>query len=149
VTDHLFLVRVLRTDTQSVRAYARSQVFDVGSQASLRESDAHPSAVEYLLGALGGDLVDGFAREAGARGVELRAIEVALSGRLENILVHLGVRGEYGHAGFAAIDGTIYVDTDAEPRELDAAWQAALGRSPLFNTLSRCAAVAIDLRVMR
>ena len=83
------------------RAYARGQSFDVGSQASLRESDAQPSAVEYVLGALGGDLLCGLERAAEGQGIPLHAIEIALNGRLDNVLTHLGVVGEQGHPGFA------------------------------------------------
>ena len=147
-TDHLFPVRVQRTSAGLVRAYARAQAFDVGSQASLRETDPHPSAIEYALGSLGGDLVCGLAREAAARGLKLHAIEASLTGRLENILVHLGVLGEHGNPGIASIDGAVYVGTDADPADLEAAWQTALVRSPLYNTLARCASVQITLRVV-
>jgi hypothetical protein len=146
--DHLFTVRIQRTAARSARAYARGQAFDVDSQASLRESDPHPSAVEYALGALGGDLVCGLDREAASRGLKLHAIEIALTGRLDNVLVHLGVIGEEGHAGFEAIGGTVYVGSDAHADEIESAWQAALARSPLYNTLSRSATVSVNLRVV-
>jgi hypothetical protein len=148
MTDHLFPVRVQRTADGVARVYTRGQSFDVDSQASLRESDPHPSAVEYALGALGGDLVCGFQREAASRHLKVHAIEVSLAGRLDNVLVHLGVIGESGHAGFASIDGTAYVSTGADERDVEEIWRAALARSPLFNTLSRCATVNICVRVM-
>jgi OsmC-like protein len=146
--DHEFPVRVQRTGAGAARAYARAQSFDVGSQASLRESDPQPSAIEYALGALGGDLLWGLERAAESEGLTLHAVEVALKGRLENILVHLGVVGEAGHAGIAAIDGTIYVSTEGDAAALESAWQATLSRSPLYNTFTRCAAVSITLKVI-
>jgi hypothetical protein len=145
--DHTFPIRVQRTPASAVRAYARGQSFEVGSQASLREVDPHPSAVEYALGALGGDLLCGLERAAASEGLRLHALELTLSGRLENILVHLGVVGEQGHPGVATIDGTLYVSTDSDHRAVEAAWRIALARSPLYNTLSRCASVSIHLRV--
>ena len=71
--EHLFPVRVQRTAGRIARAYGRGQSFDVGSQASLREADAQPSAVEYVLGALGGDLVCGLERAAEGQGIPLHA----------------------------------------------------------------------------
>jgi hypothetical protein len=146
--DHLFQVRVQHTTTGVARAYARAQAFDVGSQASLAEADPQPSAVEYVLGALGGDLVRGLDRAATGAGVTLHAVEIALTGRLDNILVHLGVIGEQGHPGFRAIDGTIYVSTDSDQPTIESVWQRTLARSPLYNTLTRCADVTIRLAVM-
>src|SRR5262245_13521552 len=105
--DHAWSVRVRWTD-DSARAYARSQSFDVHAQASLRERDPHPSAIEYLLGALGGDLACGFRAEAARRSLAIHALEISLSGRLDNVLVHLGVIGEEGHAGLKSIAGVAY-----------------------------------------
>jgi hypothetical protein len=147
--EHLFPVRVQRTAARTARAYGRGQSFDVGSQASLRESDDAPSAVEYLLGALGGDLVCGLERAGEGQGIPIDAVEISLNGRLDNILTHLGVVGEQGHPGFASIEGTAYVASDAEEDAIQRAWQRTLDRSPLYQTLSRCAAVAIALRVVR
>ncbi len=147
-TDHVFPVRVQRTATRVTRAYARGQSFDVGSQASLRDVDPYPSAIEYALGALGGDLVCGLERAAASEGLQLHAVEIALNGRLDNILVQLGVVGEHGHAGFSRIDGTVYVSADCDDAALDHAWRTTLVRSPLYNTLSRCASVTINLRVI-
>ena len=147
--DHLFPVRIQRTSRGVARSYARLQSFDIGSQASLRESDPAPSAVEYVLGALGGDLVTGFERAAEAEGVAFHAVEISLNGRLDNILTHLGVVGEQGHPGLASIEGTAYVGSDAEEDAIRQAWQRTLDRSPLYHTLTRCAAVTIALKVVR
>ena len=147
-SDHEFHVRVRQAAAGVVRAYARAQSFEIGSQASVREADPSPSAVEYALGALGGDLVCGLERAAASQGVRLHAVEVTLIGRLDNVLVQLGVVGEQGHAGFGAIDGTIYISTDGEPAAIESAWQTTLVRSPLYNTFTRSAAVSIILKVI-
>ena len=46
--------------------YCRNFQWDLGQPASFEEKDAHPSAVEAVLGALAGDLVTGFATAAAA-----------------------------------------------------------------------------------
>jgi hypothetical protein len=52
---HAWTARVRGTGGNQATAYARNQTFAVCGQASFKEVDPHPSAVEYLLGALGGD----------------------------------------------------------------------------------------------
>ena len=146
--DHAWAVRVRWTNDRGAQAYARAQSFGVGAQASLRESDPAPSAIEYVLGALGGDLACGFHREALARSVPIDDLELSLAGRLDNVLVHLGVAGEQGHAGLKSITGTIYVSSEADEATIEALWKATLARSPLFTTLSRSAEVSISLRLV-
>ena len=129
-------------------AYTRNHAFTVSGQASFREADAHPDAVEYLLGALGGDLISGFASQATRRGVEVDAIEASISGRLNNPLVLLGVVGESGHPGFETISCTLYVSADADEKILKEIWQTTLARSPLVNTLDRCVGLTLNLHAV-
>lgn len=139
--------RVRGTGENEATAYTRNQAFVVSGQASFKEADSHPSAVEYLLGALGSDLIAGFAAHAARRGIVVDALEASISGRLNNPLVFLGVVGETGHPGFEAISGTLYVSTDADEPTLHEVWQEALTRSPLVNTLQHCVALSLELQI--
>jgi hypothetical protein len=141
-------VRVSGIGPDESRAYARTHAFAVGRQAGFREADPHPSAVELLLGALGGDLLGGWRVEAERAGVTLDALEASLTARLENPLRHLGVVGESGSAGIAGIRGTIYLTADATEADLRALWTEVLARSPLHSTLSRCTSLTLELRVV-
>jgi hypothetical protein len=141
-------VRVTPGGPDASRVHARNHSFDVGRQASFRDSDPCPSAIELVLGALGGDLVSGWRAEAGRQGIALEEIELTLGCRLDDPLRHLGVVGATGHAGIAAIEGTIYVTADAHAPDLEAAWREVRERSPLFTTLSRCVSVRLDLHVV-
>jgi uncharacterized OsmC-like protein len=147
-TDYVWGARVSWTGEGGATSYARNHAFAVGGQASFREADAHPDAVEYLLGALGGDLISGFASHAARRGIEIDAMEASVSGRLDNPLVFLGVVGESGHSGFRAIACTLYVSADADENILEEIWQTTLERSPLANTLDRCVDLDLDLRAV-
>lgn len=148
MTDYTWTVRVERVGESEAKAYSRNHAFVIGEQASFRETDPQPSAVEYLLGALGGDLVRGFQVQAARRRVAVDALELMLSGRLNNPLTHLGVVGETGHPGLESIRGALYVSADADAGALEEMWQAALDRSPLFHTLRRCVTVSVELRVV-
>jgi hypothetical protein len=144
---HAWTARVRGTGGNQATAYARNQTFAVCGQASFKEVDPHPSAVEYLLGALGGDLITGFAAHAARRGIVVDALEASISGRLNNPLVFLGVVGEAGHPGFETISGTLYASADADEPILREAWQETLTRSPLANTLRRCVELSLELQI--
>ncbi len=147
VAHYAWTARVRGTGENNATAYARNQAFAVYGQASFKEADPHPSAVEYLLGALGSDLITGFAAHAIRRGIVVDALEASISGRLNNPLVFLGVVGETGHPGFEAISGTLYVSTDADEPVLHEVWQKTLARSPLVNTLQRCVTLSLELQI--
>ncbi|MSS70092.1 MAG: OsmC family peroxiredoxin [Candidatus Latescibacteria bacterium] len=148
MSDYTWTVRVQGAGDREAKVYARNHAFTVGQQASFDERDPRPSAVEYLLGALGGDLVSGFRAQAARQRVTVDAVELTLSGRLNNVLTHLGVVGEAGHPGFEAITGTLYVSADADEATLETVWRTTLERSPLVHTLTRCVALSLTLRVM-
>lgn len=140
--------RILGGGPQEATVYSRNHTFKVGAPASFREADALPSAIEYLLGALGGDLVNGFQAQAARQDIAIDALELALSAQMNNPLVFLGVIGEAGHAGLETISGTLYVSADAAEATLQQVWQTALDRSPLRHTLQRCVALALDMQVV-
>ena len=144
--DQVWAIRARRVTAAETRIYSRNHAFAVGAQASLRDRDDHPSAIEYLLGALAGDLLHGFEVEASRRRIAIDAGEINLQGQLDNVLVHLGVIGESGHPGLASVTGTFYVSADAEEPVLLEMWQTTLARSPLFQTLSKCAVLTIRLQ---
>jgi hypothetical protein len=144
---YTWTARVRGTGENKATAYVRNQSFAVHGQASFKEADLHPSAVEFLLGALGSDVITGFAAHAVRRGVVVDALEISISGCLNNPLVFLGVVGETGHPGFEAISGTLYVSTDVDEPSLQEVWQETLAQSPLVNTLQRCVALLLELQI--
>ncbi len=145
-SNYVWTARVRGDGDNRATVYARKHFFIVCRQASFAESDPHPSAVEYLLGALGGDLINGFAAGAARRGIGIYALEASVSGRLNNPLMLLGVVGETGHPGFEAIDATLYVSADADDEDLEAVWHETMARSPLVNTLRRCVTLSLEMK---
>jgi uncharacterized OsmC-like protein len=135
-----------REGSQAV-AYCRNFSFTIEQQASFKETDPYPSAVEYLLGALAGDLLAGFANEASRHKVSLDALEARVSGYLSNPLVYLGVIGEEGDPGFEEIEGRLYVSADADEETLRHLWELTQLRSPLLNTLKRCVKLKLELKI--
>jgi len=139
--------RVRWTEGMRAKAFARNHAFEVGQVASFDTEDAAPSAVEYLLGALGGALVVGFQWRLSQRGIAVRNLEISVKARAANVLVFLGLEAD-GDAGLAQIEGRIYVDADAEPDVLEAVLQETLRRCPVTRSLLRQVPVQVELRAV-
>lgn len=144
-TAYSWVARVRFSGKNEATAYTGTHIFPIGKPASFTQT-AHPTAVDYLLGALGGDLVCGLQAIASRRGVTIDEMEARVSGRLNNPLVFLGVIGEQGHAGLEAITCTLYVSADVSEVVLQDLWHVALSRSPLVNTLQRCLDLSLSLQ---
>ena len=138
-------VRVVALDGHSSRAHARNHTLELGRAASFHDRDDHPSAIEWLLSALGGDLIDGWTATASRAGLPRHDVELRLEATLDEPLAHLGVVGVGGSPAIAAITGTLYLGLPAPPETLAALWRATCERSPLHATLSRACAITIAL----
>ena len=145
--EYRWQCRVRWTEGLQCKVYCRNHAWEVGQPASFDVQDAAPSAVEYVLGALGSCLAMGFQIHASRRGIRVEALEIALSGQIENILVFLGVEQD-GHSGFRAITGTLYVQADAEEAVLHEIWQHTLAVSPLVNTLARPVSIDVAMQLV-
>ncbi|NUN47909.1 MAG: sulfurtransferase TusA family protein [Candidatus Brocadiae bacterium] len=145
--DFEWTVRAKWSGGMQAKAYARNHAIAVGQPASFDTSDPAPSAVELLLAALASDLAVGFQWRAGKRGIEVRNLEVTVRAKSENILVFLGAE-EAGDPGLAGIEGTCYVDADADAEALLALWEETLRRSPVGRTLARAGRLSIPLRTL-
>ena len=118
------------------QALVRQHTFVVDEPATLVGGDTAPNAVEYVLGALGGCLSVGFILNATKRGVRVRNLELALDGKIDNILTFFGFSKD-GHSGYREVTVKAYVDTDADDATLQAIWSDTLATSPVGNTLTR------------
>ena len=144
--SYVWLVRVRSTGEMQSQAFVRNHAFTVGQPASFDTQDAAPSALEYLLAALGGCLVAGFQWRASRRGITIQNLEVSLKAQADNILVFLGLE-EHGHPGLGRVEGSLYVEADAEDDVLQALWDETQLRCPVTQSLVR--QVPIDVRLKR
>jgi len=128
------------------QALIRNHTFVIDEPAELVGKDAAPNAVEYVLGALGACLTVGFVLNATKRGVAIRNLEVALEGKIDNILTFLGLSQD-GHPGYRQVTAKAYVDADADAAILQEIWQETVATSPVGNTLAR--PVALRPEVVR
>jgi uncharacterized OsmC-like protein/TusA-related sulfurtransferase len=137
--------RVRWSEGMQAKVFIRNHSFNVGQPASFDTQDPAPSAIEYLLAAVGGCLTVGFQWRASRRGITVRNLEVSLQAKADNILVFLGLE-EHGHPGMQTIDGRLYVDADGDDAVLQELWQETLTRSPLTQSLTRQVPVQVEFR---
>ncbi len=126
--------------------YCRNFKFKVGQAASFEERDVNPSAVEYVLGALGGSLAVAFATECARRGLEVDDIELTVRGTLHNVLAHLGL--EEGDPSFATISVRCFASTFDDEQRVEDAWAVTTARSPVLATLAKSVKVESKLAVV-
>lgn len=138
-------VRARWTQGMAATVFARNHSFEIGQPASFDTEDAHPSALEHLLGAVAADLAVGFQWRASQRGIETYNLEVSISARSDNILVFLGVEDD-GHPGLLEVRGKVFVDSDGEEDDLQQIWQQTLQRAPIVRTLCKGVDVQLEMR---
>jgi len=145
--NYAWQTRVHWAGGQTAKVYARNHAWEAGQPASFDVQDIAPSAVEFLLGALGSCLAMGFQIHASRRGVAIEEIEVSLSGKIDNIFVFLGTESA-GHSGFKEIGGTLYVRADADETVLQDIWRHTVEVSPVLSSLGHGAQIGITMRVV-
>ena len=130
------------------RAYIRDHAFLIDEPSDLAGVDTSPNAVEYVLAALGGCFTVGFALNATKRGIKVDALEVALDGKLDNVLTFFGL-SDKGHPGYKEIKAKLFVKTSADPKIVDEVWKETLATSPVANTLTRSVTIVPQVSVAR
>jgi uncharacterized OsmC-like protein len=146
LTPLTLTVRVRSGELGEVRSPLRNQELLVKDAVSFDARAELPSAMEQFLSAYGADVVAGLLRLLKARRIEVFSVEAAVSGELENAMVHLGVVGEEGSPRLRAASLTIYVSADGEIVLLENLVSLTLERSPIHQTLLR--SVEIMVRVV-
>jgi len=126
--------------------YARNFSFDMGQAASFEEKDAHPSALEYLFGALAGSLTTGFASGCARENLEVDDIELTLTGRLDNVLAHMGL--EEGDPSIESIECKCFASTFDDEEKVRAVWQTTIDRSPIVATLKKSVNLQLKLAIV-
>jgi hypothetical protein len=139
-------LRVTAADSERARVTARRQQFFVGRPLELDETSARISALEYALGALAAEVVNGLRIFAARRRLALDAIEALVTGELSQGLAYLEVVGEDGPPMIARARVKVFV-ASADEAAVRRLWEEVLDRLPLVCTLRRAAAVELELAI--
>jgi len=104
------------------------------------------AALEYALGAAGGEIVTGLREFARRRRHPIDAIEALVTGELQNGLVYLEVIGETGRPRIRRIAVKVFV-ASADVDATRALFDEMIDRLPLLSTLR--AALDLDIELVQ
>ena len=122
--------------------------FNVGRPLNFDEKAPRPSAVEMLAATFAADVVTGFQMLASRRRLGVGDVEARAEATIAHPLAHLGVVGEEGEPHVSRLTLRAYISSFESPEVIAEAWNEALRRSPLVNTLARAAELDINFQIV-
>ncbi len=139
-------LRVTAPEPEIARVTVRRHQFPVGRPVELDEASPRIAALEYALGALAAEAVNGLRAFAARRRLELDAIEALITGELTHGLAFLEVVGEPTPPTIARIRLQVFVATPDEAA-VRTVWDELLDRLPLACTLRLAVPIEFDLTI--
>jgi hypothetical protein len=137
-------LRVTAPDPGVARVSVGSRQFSIGRPIEFDEASPRVAAIEYALGALGGEVVNGLRAFADRRRLPIDAVEAVVTGELHNGLTYLEVVGEQGQPRITRIHVKVFV-ASGEGAATRALFEHTLDRLPLVCTLRAALALTIEL----
>lgn len=139
-------LRVTAHEPERARVSVRKEQFIVGRPLELDAASPRIGAVEYAIGALAGEVVNGVRQFAWRRRVDLEHVEALVTADLAHELAYLEVVGEEGAPRIDRVHLKVFIASADEPgiRRL---WTDLLDRLPLLGTLRVAVPIDLDLIV--
>jgi hypothetical protein len=137
---------VTTRESDVARVSVRNGQFLVGRPLEFDPASWRISALEYALGALAGEVINGLRQFAWRRRVDLEQVEAVVTGDLEHGLAYLEVIGESGSPRIAHVHLKVFVASTDGPG-IRQAWTDMLDRLPLLGTLRSAVPVHLELIV--
>jgi hypothetical protein len=145
---YTWTLRVSTADKDRATVFARTHQYSVGAPVQFDSAYDAVTALEYVLGAIGADIVNGFRALARKRRVEVDHVEAIVQGELNNPLTYLGVVGESGHPGLEQVSVKVYIASLATQEEIQRVWQEMLDKSPLVRTFQSAIRFELSMQVV-
>lgn len=108
--------------------------FAIGRPLEFDDASPHVSAIEYALGAAGGEIVNGLREFARRRRIDIDAIEALVTGEVDHALTYLEVVGEHVPPRLTRITVKVFVSTP-DAAAIRAVFTDMLDRLPLTGSL--------------
>jgi hypothetical protein len=145
---YTWTLRVSTAGKNRATVFVRQHQFPVGAPVQFDAAYDAITALEYVLGAIGADVVNGLQTLARKRRVEVDHVEAVVQGELNNPLTYLGVVGESGHPGLERVSVKVYVASLAAEEDVQRVWQEMLDKSPLVQTFQPAIRFELSLQVV-
>ena len=137
-------LRVTAPEPDVARVSVGRRQFSIGRPLEFDEASSRVAAIEYALGALGGEIVNGLRAFADRRRLPIDAVEAVVTGELTNALTYLEVVGEQGQPTIARIRVKVFV-ASGDGAATRALFEHMLDRLPLVCTLRAALTLTIEL----
>ncbi|MSQ21755.1 MAG: OsmC family peroxiredoxin [Dehalococcoidia bacterium] len=147
--ENRWTLRVHAVSKGPSTVFVRHSQFEAGEPLRFDPTYKQVTALEYLLSAIGADLVGGLQVIARRQSLKVTEIEAAVSCKLNNPLTYLGVVGEDGHSGVEQVAVTVYVSSEETEDTIRQVWDEVLKRSPLVNTLKPAMRLDLTVKLVR
>ena len=140
-------VRTQADKGMTAKVYSRNHTFIAGQPADFGAHVNAPSAIDYLLGALGSCLTVGFNQNSSRKGLIIDAVELSIKGKLDNVLYHLQLEDQ-GSPKLTGISGTVYISSPEDENIIKEMWELTLNLSPIYQTLCNQVDITIKLSIV-
>jgi len=137
-------LRVTATARASARVSTGRRQFSIGRPVEFDDASAHVSALEYAVGAVGGEMVNGLREFARRRRIDVDAIEALVSADVDHAFTYLEVVGETDPPRLARVAVKLFVSTGDEAA-IRTLFVELLDRLPLTRTLRAAVDVTTEL----
>jgi uncharacterized OsmC-like protein len=126
-----------------VKTHSGKHVSIIDQPEAMGGTDAGPSPLSYVFVALGGCLITVAKIVAGQQKIDLRGVEVEISGDLNLDVLRGQEKNE--RAGFTSITAKVKVDADMTKEEKEAFLEEVDKRCPVSDNLMNLTSVTVDL----
>jgi hypothetical protein len=137
-------LRVTAPEPAFARVSVGRRQFSIGRPVEFDDASAQVSALEYALGAVGGEIVNGLREFARRRRLAIDAIEALVTGELQDGLAYLEVIGETGRPRIGRVGVKVFV-ASVDHAATRALFDEMLERLPLVSTLRDVVNLEIEL----
>ena len=137
-------LRVTAPDRDVARVSVGRRQFSIGRPLEFDDASARVAAVEYALGAVGGEVVNGLRVFADRRRLAIDAIEAVVTAELDHGLTYLEVIGEHGQPMIARIHVKVFLAC-GDAAASRALFAHVLDRLPLVCTLRAALDLSVEL----
>jgi hypothetical protein len=139
-----FSLRVTAPSPDVARVSIGRRQFSIGPPLEFDEASPHVAAIEYALGAIGGEIVNGLRAFADRRRLSIDAVEAVVSATLENGLTYLEVIGEQRQPKIARVHVKVFVSA-LDVAATHTLFKQMLDRLPLVCTLRAALILTTEL----
>jgi hypothetical protein len=139
-----FSLRVTARDPDIARVSVGRRQFSAGRPLEFDDLSPRVSTIEYALGAVGAEVVNGLRAFAARRRLAIDAIEALVIGELVGGLTYLEVIGEEGQPKIARIHVKVFV-ASGDAAAVRGLFERVLDRLPLVCTLRAALDLTIEL----